>query len=77
VPTIFIQGYKFRFYSSDIYEPPHIHVIRDNNVAKIWLESVIVEYNHGYNRATLNHIVALTKENQAQLLEAWHGHFNQ
>lgn len=34
MPTITIEGYKFRFYSSDINEPPHVHVIRDDNVAK-------------------------------------------
>lgn len=37
MPTILIDGYKFRFYSSDIDEPPHVHVIRDDKVAKIWL----------------------------------------
>jgi hypothetical protein len=44
--TIFIEGYKFRFYSSDINEPPHVHVIRDDNVAKIWLQPITVEYSH-------------------------------
>ena len=70
MPTIFIEGYKFRFYSSDINEPPHIHVIRDNNVAKIWLQPITVEYNYGYARPTLNRILKLTRQNQGMLLEA-------
>ncbi|MBZ0109031.1 MAG: DUF4160 domain-containing protein [Candidatus Scalindua rubra] len=37
MPTIEISGYKFRFYSSDLTEPPHMHVIRDGNEAKDWL----------------------------------------
>ena len=77
MPTIFIEGYKFRFYSSDINEPPHVHVIRDNNVAKIWLQPVVVEYNHGYNQPTLNRILKLTRQNQDKLLEAWNDHFSQ
>ncbi len=54
MPTIFIQGFKFRFYSSAVNEPPHVHVIRAERVAKIWLASLEVEYNRGYNRAELN-----------------------
>jgi hypothetical protein len=77
MPTIFIEGYKFRFYSSDIHEPPHVHVIRDDNVAKIWLQPITVEYSHGYNRSTLNRILKLTRQNQEKLLEAWNAHFSQ
>ena len=75
VPTIIIEGYKFRFYSSDINEPPHVHVIRDDNVAKIWLQPIVV--NYGYNQPTLNRILKLTRQNQDRLLEAWNDHFSQ
>jgi hypothetical protein len=27
MPTIYINGFKFRFYSSEVNEPPHVHVI--------------------------------------------------
>jgi hypothetical protein len=50
MPTISIAGYKFRFYSSDVHEPPHVHVIHDDNEAKIWLDPVQMEYNRGFNR---------------------------
>ena len=76
MPTTFIEGYRFRFYSSDLNEPPHMHVIREQNVTKIWLNTLEVEYNRGYNRTELNRIVRLTKENQRRLLEAWHEHFS-
>jgi hypothetical protein len=76
MPTIFIAGYKFRFYSSDIHEPPHMHVIRGGNEAKIWLQPVAVEYNYGYNSAELNRLVELTSQHQARLLAAWHDHFS-
>ncbi len=76
MPTIKIERYKFRFYSSDAGEPPHVHVIDDNMVAKIWLQPVSTEYNRGYNRAELNYILKLTRENQARLLENWNEYFN-
>ncbi len=52
-----------------------MHVIRGENVAKIWLNSFDVAYNYGYNARELNHIIRLAKENQAQLLEAWREYF--
>jgi hypothetical protein len=76
MPTIIIAGYKFRFYSSDRVEPPHMHVIHGEKVAKIWLEPVAVEFNHGYNSAELNRIVRLAKSNREQLLEKWHEYFS-
>jgi hypothetical protein len=75
MPTIRIERYKFRFYSSDVGEPPHIHVIDGDMVAKIWLQPVSTEYNHGYNRAQLNYILKLTRENQIRLLANWNEYF--
>ncbi len=76
MPTIVIDGYKFRFYSSDRNEPPHVHVIRAENVAKIWLAAFDVAYNYGYNARDLNHIIRLAKANRARLLEAWYEYFS-
>jgi hypothetical protein len=45
-------------------------------VAKIWLKSLEIEYNRGYNKAELNNILKLTEQNEAKLLEAWHEHFD-
>jgi hypothetical protein len=75
MPTIKIERYKFRFYSSDAGEPPHVHVIDGDLVAKVWLQPVSTEYNHGYNRAQLNYILKLTRENQPRLLANWNEYF--
>ncbi len=77
MPTIVIEGYKFRFYSSDIHEPPHVHVLHGENVAKLWLVPVSMEFNHGYNQPELNRILKLTRQNQEKLLEVWNDYFNQ
>ncbi len=57
-------------------EPPHVHVIKAERVAKISLESLEVEYNHGYNKVELNKILNLTGQNETKLLEAWPEHFD-
>ena len=76
MPTIFIEGYKFRFYSSDVNEPPLVHVIQAGRVAKIWLNSLEIDYNRGYNKSELNQVLKLTALNESKLLEAWHEHFD-
>lgn len=45
------KGYTFRFYSSGVFEPPHVHIAKDGKSAKVWLRSLDVEYQHGYNGA--------------------------
>ena len=75
MPTIEIEGYKFRFYSTDCYEPPHVHVFKGEKEAKIWLEPVEVQANYGYNSSELNRIVKLTRKHRSHLLEVWNAHF--
>lgn len=75
MPTIQIERYKFRFYSSDVGEPPHVHVLDGNKVAKIWLQPLAVEYNRGYNAAELNYVRKLTRQHQTKLLKAWNEYF--
>ena len=76
MPTIEIEGYKFRFYSTDRCEPPHVHVFKGEKEAKIWLEPVEVQANYGYNNKELNRIVRLTKKHRSLLLEEWNVHFS-
>jgi hypothetical protein len=76
MPTVLIEGYKFRFYSSDCHEPPHVHVLQDNNEAKIWLLPVSLQHNHGYNAVEVDRILRLTRQNQARLLEVWNAYFS-
>jgi hypothetical protein len=77
MPFIIIEGYRIGFFSLDRGEPPHVHVFRGDNEAKIWLEPVELEWNHGYNQRELNHILEIVRTNQVKLLEMWHEHFSQ
>lgn len=77
MPTILIEGpYRFFFYAADRDEPPHVHVERDNCVAKFWLEPVRLQNSRGYSRAELIRVRRLVEQNDFGFLEAWHEHFD-
>jgi hypothetical protein len=78
MPTVKIIGpYRFFFYSGDRDEPPHIHVERDNHIAKFWLQPVRLDHSGWFKRKELNRIQRLVEENQTQFLEAWDEHFSE
>lgn len=66
------------FHSGDSGEPEHIHVEREQNVAKFWLDPVRLERSGGFGRAELvrmQHIVeekklVLNCENMCAFLQA-------
>lgn len=76
MPTILRAGpYRFFFYASDRDEPPHVHVERDDNVAKFWLDPVRLQSSGGFSRVEINRIGKLVTEHQSDLLEAWNEYF--
>lgn len=76
VPTILLAGpYRMYFYSHEPNEPPHIHVDRDDQSAKFWLEPVALALNLGFSPAELRRIQRLVGENRALLLEKWYERF--
>ncbi|MBC2717978.1 MAG: DUF4160 domain-containing protein [Desulfobacteraceae bacterium] len=70
-----IGPYRFYFYSHEPNEPPHIHVDRDNQSCKFWLNPVALARNLGFTAKELRAIEAITIENKKKLLEAWHEYF--
>ncbi|MCG6959281.1 DUF4160 domain-containing protein [bacterium BMS3Abin03] len=77
MPTVLRSGpYRFFFYSGDKDEPPHIHVERDDNVAKFWLDPVRIQNSGGFNRKEINEILKLVQENGKLLESSWNEYFN-
>jgi hypothetical protein len=65
MPTILRTGpYRFYFYSGDRDEPPHIHVERDANTAKLWLDPVRLQNCGGFSRTEIKRIQDLVEENR-------------
>lgn len=76
-PTVLVAGpYRFFFYSSDGGEPPHVHVRRDDRVAKFWLDPVRLEGSGGFSRAEILDIRRLVEANPGALKESWDEFFN-
>jgi hypothetical protein len=63
------------FYSHEPNEPPHVHVDRDDDSAKFWLDPVALAVNLGFRPAELRRVQRLVEENRALLLEKWHERF--
>ena len=78
MPTVKTIGpYRFFFYSGDRIEPLHIHVERDNQIAKFWLEPIRLQNSGGLKSKELNRIQRLIEENLEEFIEAWDEHFSE
>ncbi len=78
MPTVLRIGpYRFFFYSGDREEPRHIHVEREANRGKFWLDPVRLAESGGFGRAEIRRLEALVRENAADLRRAWDEHFTE
>ena len=76
MPTILRVGpYRFFFYAGDKDEPLHIHVERDDKVAKFWLDPVRLQSSGGFGRAEIAKVHKIVEQNKAKLKEAWDEYF--
>jgi hypothetical protein len=77
MPTVWEYGsYRFFFYSGDRDEPAHVHVERERNNAKFWLDPVRLQSSGRFSRNELSRIQRLIEENQGMLLEKWNDYFS-
>ena len=63
------------FHSHEPNEPPHVHVDREDQSAKFWLEPVALARNLGFSPVELRRIQAILKNNESMLLEKWNARF--
>ena len=76
MPTVLRIGpYRFFFYAGDRSEPHHIHIERDDCVAKFWLTPVRFQSSGGFNRSELLKIGRMVSENREAFIEAWDEYF--
>lgn len=77
MPTVFRSGpYRFFFFAGDRDEPPHVHVERENNRAKFWLDPMRMQNSGGFSGIELNRLSALIETDLDLLLRAWDEYFN-
>ena len=67
-----VAGFKFFFYQADVAnEPPHVHVTKDGNEAKFWLDPLRVAREGRFRKSDLRQIERIIEENLAFLLKTW------
>ena len=77
MPTVFLSGpYRFFFYAGDRNEPVHVHVERDDSIAKFWIEPIRLQKSRGFRSQELKRIRRIIEEKQANIVEFWNEYFN-
>ena len=78
MPTVlFINGFRFFFYSNENDEPMHVHVKKGNGVGKIWLETKVeIAFLHGFTNAEQKDILKIVTDNFETVKTKWNEYFN-
>jgi hypothetical protein len=67
-----VSGYKFFFYEADVVnEPSHVHVTKEGNEAKYWLDPVRIAREGRFRKSELREIERIIQSNLEFLLKAW------
>lgn len=76
MPTIAQIGpYRLFFYSSDRNEPVHVHVEREDKVAKVWLDPVALEQSGGFGRKEISDVLDIVSQHEKSILRSWNEFF--
>ena len=70
------KGYVVRFFSSDLGEPPHVHVEKAEAVGKWWLDPIRMQWQYRFTASQLRAINRLLRDNERYILEQWNEFFN-
>ena len=77
MPTVLRIGpFRFFFYSNEGNEPAHIHVQRDNMLAKFWLKPFSLASSIIFSPSELRKLELLVIENRETFLEVWNEYFS-
>ncbi|MGH8535478.1 MAG: DUF4160 domain-containing protein [Gammaproteobacteria bacterium] len=67
--------YRFFFYAGDRNEPQHVHVERDDKIAKFWLEPIRLQSSGGFSRVEIARIEKVVNDHRVELVETWNEYF--
>ena len=66
-----VKGYRFWFYEADLDEPAHVHVGKEGQEAKYWLDPVRMARAGRFRPVELREIERIIDDNRDFLLNAW------
>jgi len=76
MPTLLQVGpYRVFFYAGDRDEPPHVHVEREDKIAKFWIDPIRLQRSGGFSRREIGRIQKVLNARHAKLLEVWNEYF--
>ncbi len=76
MPTVLKKGpYRFFFYAGDKEEPVHVHVERDDKIAKFWLDPIRMHSSGGFSRTEISRIQPIIEEHRIRFMEVWNDYF--
>ena len=70
-----VGPYRFYFYAGDRDEPPHVHVEREDKIAKFWLDPMRLQSSGGFSRTEIGRLQRLVREHREEIVEAWNEYF--
>lgn len=77
MPTVLrIGSYRFFFFAGDKNEKAHVHIEKDNKIAKFWLNPVRLENSGRFNRYEINYLFKVVVEYNEHLIRSWNEYFN-
>jgi len=72
--------YQFHFFSNEVsggqHEPVHVHIRKDSNKAKFWLDGSIA-YNKGFGSRELQLLQKMVVTHKSRIEEVWNEHFGE
>ena len=79
MPTVlFLNGFKFFFYSNENNEPVHIHVRKGNGEGKVWLEPVAqTAWMSGFTKKEESTVREIVTDNEQLFKNKWYEYFGQ
>jgi hypothetical protein len=76
MPTVLRLGpYRFFHYAGEGQEPIHIHIEREDKIAKFWVNPVRLQSSGGFNRTEIRQIQKIITQHQEHFVEAWYAYF--
>ena len=78
MPTVLrFKGYRFFFFALDRGEPPHIHVEKDDALAKFWLHRVEIAYVDGFSGHEITFLIKFIVKHRNVFIGRWNAFFEE
>jgi len=82
MPTVlFVQGWRFFFYSNEGNEPMHLHAVKGEAECKYWLHAdrfdIVEEFEHNCTPRLRREVRQIIFEHFDRICAAWREHFGE